>query len=257
MAGAAEERNRAFWWRRTALQSVRPDSMLSTVRREAFPSFVVLPGPLRSDIEMDEAGSGVVPDAAPAEAYRRVAKGAQADARKPNVDGPSLDVEAVCGDSGPFAPQQGVRGRRTISRDDMERLAHADLRSELVKQIQKAAIDLLHLARAVIAQDVVDFIESGCAIRVVTPVDRVDALVRVCVEEGQAARNAGGGKPGRRGGSRGSSDGRVRVPRRDLRRGRPRSAATARIDRRAEQQTNQQCRAATEQLTAPCVEGCR
>ena len=85
------------------------------------------------------------------------------------------------------SPQHGIRVRRPVPRDDVERLIGLERPTKLMKQIEQPRIDGLDLVRAKVSKDVVDRLERLWLIGAVAAVRCPQALAGMRVEERQHA----------------------------------------------------------------------
>jgi cyclohexadienyl dehydratase len=145
-----------------------------------------LPGPDGPDVQVDEAGTPVVADAAPPERHRGLTELPGVHVGHPYVDGHPLHVETVLGDPAVPPSQPLVGGRRAVARDHLDGRAAPREDPDVVEEVEQAGIDRVDIARAVVPQELVDPAEGVGYVPAVGPVDDGEPEVRLGVEERQA-----------------------------------------------------------------------
>ncbi len=162
-----------------------------------------LPAPDAPDVDVDEVGTGVVPDSAAIQTQRRIAKLGGRHARNADIDRHRLHVQALPRDAVPALPQVFVRGRRAITAD------HVDLgvgppegSQQVAEQIEKARVVRVDVVLPPVAQDSIDPCQRGGIVPIRVPVHDFETLPGVEMVEAQAVRLSGRGPHARDGGSR-------------------------------------------------------
>jgi len=130
---------------------------------------------------MHEVGVGVVADAAAAQRDRGIAQTCAAESCEPHVDRSAVHVQAALRDAAaPGLAKHGVRLRRPIARDDLERVpatGHAN-REERVEQVR---VDRMHVPGTEVAQQEFDALERFGKILAAREVRDAQPLVGVGV----------------------------------------------------------------------------
>src|SRR3546814_4464353 len=179
---------------------------------------------------MDEIGARIVADAALTQAHRRLADLGEFAARHVQVDGHGAHVIAVPRHTRTAPAQSGVRDRRAVAGDNLERFVGLQPRIQAVQHVEAVAVDLLYLVGAMVAEDVVDLAERFADVLPVLPVDRLQLFAGVQVGEADRAYPPAryDGSAGRGAGGAGEGGDRTRCQRGSFNDGKTRAAAHGR-----------------------------
>lgn len=138
---------------------------------------------------MDEVGPGVVADPPAIQEERRLLEAVEFDAGDAHIESTPLQMKTVGGNTVPLALQQGIVAGGTISGDDVNVVATAELLVEESKVVKGARVDRMDFVGVVAAQQTVKFAEGR---RIVSAgggtVYICQALAGVGVEKGKRGR---------------------------------------------------------------------
>ena len=176
----------------------------------------------RAAVDMDprRCAAGIEADAALLHAHRDVADARRADVDEMRVDGAPFHVLRILGDLARAPAQHGVRLRRAVSRQHVDRLGGAGFAVDFPDDVEEARVHFGRLVEPPVAHEPVELVEHRLVVDAVDHIGERTGLAGVLVRKGDRARVPVGD----------GGFGRVRrEPRRDKsrRHGRPRRRAAS------------------------------
>lgn len=149
---------------------------------------VPLPHPYPSGIDVDEIGGRIVPNASAASFDPGLSQRDQRHVGEPDIDRLTLHVQAASRNSFAPMPEHLVGRRGSVAGDHLKRprcLCHP---GQAVQEIEQIGIDHMHVARAKVAQKVVDRGQCVVEIRPIAEVLDDEPFVGVRMREAQCPR---------------------------------------------------------------------
>jgi len=145
-----------------------------------------LPAPDTADIDVNEAGVGVKPNAAPMECQGSIAQLRGLDPRYADIDGLGLHVETLPGDSRGFPAKDRVAPGSPVAADYLYyRVRPPDKGRQICKQVKEPGIEVAGIAGPVIPEVVLQLRDCFRQIGFSPLVDDVDRLTGVGMAEAQ------------------------------------------------------------------------
>src|SRR5271156_163117 len=173
-----------------------PRISATSVGREFRVSVGQLPAADAPDVDVDEVGLGVVSDPAALHGERGIAHLGGGNAGYADVDGLGFHVLAVLGDSVAVLAEVGVAPRGAVSADNVDHAVRvAKAGHQIMEEVELLDVVILHVAGAVVAQEVIELGNGFGQITVADAVDDVDVLAGMQVVEMQTvggSRSVGG-----------------------------------------------------------------
>ena len=146
----------------------------------------MLPTTDAAHINVDKFLSGIISNASAMQGKCRIPQCRRTDAGDPNVDRHGLHVQAVLRNGWRARSQECVAPRSAIAANDVDfGVRSPQLLLDRLKQIELARIIGVHVARAVVTQEVVQARQGARDIPITDPVDDIDALARMGVKQAQ------------------------------------------------------------------------
>jgi hypothetical protein len=155
-----------------------------------------LPGTDRPRVQVDEATSGIVPDAAGAQAEGGSVQVGVGDVGQADVDRPAGEVEALSRRLVSRLAEILVGPGRPVTGNDLEWFSGLQALRQSVELFEQAGIDGVDLAGPVVAQDTREVRQAVGEVFSAGPVGAAEALAGVDVAEGKNALGPGTGQGG-------------------------------------------------------------
>jgi hypothetical protein len=135
---------------------------------------------------MNEGGARVIADPATAEGQRRISKSERIDSGNTNVDGVSLHVLAVFRHSGGARTKEFIAPGSAVAANNIDfRVGMTDGSGQIGKNIEDVWIKVFDVARAVVAQKVIQLRFSVGKIAIAYSIDDINALASVGMIQAQ------------------------------------------------------------------------
>ena len=123
-------------------------------------------------VDVNEAGSRIISDTAEMEREGDPLEEGKLAASHVDIRSPALDVHAVARHTLALRCQPGVRRRRAVSGDQVERLAGVQFGVDVVQQVEQIGIDRLDFVGAEVAEEIIDFGQGARNVVAILEIDR-------------------------------------------------------------------------------------
>ena len=148
-----------------------------------------------TDVDVYEVRTAIVPYSAAMQAQGGVTQLRRGNPGQANIDCFGLHMQAVLGHAGVRAAraQKFVAPGRTVAANHIDFTAGiAERRGQIVEQVEKMRIVMMHISGTVIAEKMVEFVQRCGNVLITATVDDIQPLVGVSVIEAEPVFASGG-----------------------------------------------------------------
>lgn len=140
------------------------------------------------DVDVYEVRAAIVSHSSAMQAQGCVAQFRRWNPGQANVDGFSLHVQAMTRHAGVGAarPQEFIAPKGAVTTNHVDlTIGVSERRSQIVKEIEEARIEMTYISGAVVAQKIVELVERFGDVLVTAAINNVEPLTRVSVIKAQ------------------------------------------------------------------------